>query len=85
MSEVIINDGTKCPVSVVSRPGMFISHTCVDWIFLPSGKLFVRGDATMHLSSTVAPSMINMDVALMSAIAWCLAIVRSLINFCIGF
>ena len=35
----------------------------------------------MRLLSTAAPSMMNMDVAPMSAIAWCLAIVRAMINF----
>ncbi len=84
-SEAIVNDGTICPVSVVGRPGMFISHTCVDWILLPSGKLIVRGDTTMRLLSTAAPSMMNMDIAPVSAIAWCLAIVRALINFGLGF
>ncbi len=85
MSEAIVNDGTICPVSVVVSPGMFISHTCVDWILLPSCKLIVRGDTAMCLLSTAAPSMMNMDVAPMSAIAWCLAVVRALINFGLGF
>jgi hypothetical protein len=43
------------------------------------------GDTTMCLLSTAAPSMMNMDVAPMSAIAWCLAVVRALINFGLGF
>ncbi len=38
MSDAIVNGGTMCPVNVVGRPGILISHTCVDWIFLPSGK-----------------------------------------------
>ncbi len=80
MSEAIVNDRMICPVSVVGRPGMFISHTCVDWILLPSGKLIMRGDTAMRLLSMAAPSMMNMDVAPVSAIAWCLAIVRALIN-----
>jgi hypothetical protein len=81
MSEAIVNDGTICPFSVVGRHGMFISHTCVDWILLPSGKLIVRGDTAIHLLPMAAPSVMNMDVAPMSAIAWCLAIVRAMINF----
>jgi hypothetical protein len=85
MSEAIVNDGTICPVSVVSSLGMFISHTCVDWILLRSGNLIVRGDTAMHLLSTAEPSMMNIDVAPMSAIAWCFAIVRALINFGLGF
>ena len=87
MSEAIVNDRTICPVSVVGSPGMFISHTytCVDRILLPSGKLIVRGDTAMHFLSTVAPSMMNMDVTPVSAIAWCFAIVRALITFGLGF
>ncbi len=85
MSEGIVNDGTICPVSVVGSPGMFIPHTCVDWIFLPSGKLIVRGDTAMRLLSMAAPSMMNMDIAPVSAIAWSFAIVRALITFGLGF
>ncbi len=85
MSEAIVNDGTICPVSVVGSPGMFISHTCVDWILLSSSKLIVRGDTAMRLLSTAAPSMMNMDVAPVSAIAWCFAIVRALITFGLDF
>ncbi len=85
MSEAIVNDGMICPVSVVGSPGMFISHTCVDWIILPSGKLIVRGDTAMRLLSTAAHSMMNMDVAHVSGIAWCFAIVRALIAFGLDF
>jgi hypothetical protein len=85
MSEAIDNDRSTCPVSVVGSPRMFISHTCVDWILLPSGKLIVRGDTAMRLLSMPAPSMMNMDVAPMSVIAWCFAIVRALITLGLGF
>jgi hypothetical protein len=85
MSEAIVNDGTICPVSVVGRPRMFISHTCVDWILLPYGKSIVMGDTAMHLLSTAAPSMMNMDITPVSPIAWCIAIGRALINFGLGF
>ncbi len=35
----------------------------------------------MHLLSMAAPSMMNMDIAPVSPIAWCFAIVRALITF----
>ncbi len=70
MSDAIINDGKICPVSVVGRPGIFISYTCVDWIFLPSGKLIVRGDTAIRLLPMAAPSMMKMEVAPVSVIAW---------------
>ena len=85
MGDAIDSDGTMWPTKTVGRPGICISHTCVDWILLPSGKLIVRGDTAMRLLSTAAPSMMNMDVAPVSVIAWCLAIVRALINFGLGF
>ncbi len=44
MRDAIVSDGTMRPrTKTVGRPGIWISHTCVDWIFLPSGKLIVRG------------------------------------------
>jgi hypothetical protein len=49
MRDGIVNDGTICPVNIVGRPGILISHTCVDWIFLLSGKLIVRGDTVIRL------------------------------------
>ncbi len=54
MRDAVVNDGTMCPVNIVGRPGILISHTYVDWIFLPSGKLIVRGDTAIHLLSTAA-------------------------------
>jgi hypothetical protein len=84
MRDAIVNDGTMCPVNIIGRPGTLISHTCVDWIFLPSGKLIVRGDIAICLLSTAAPSMMKMEVAPVSAIAWLAAIVRALRNCGIG-
>jgi hypothetical protein len=84
MRDAIVNDGTMCPVNVVGRPGILISHTCVDWIFLPSGKLIVRGDTTIRLLSMTAPSMMKKEVAPVSAIAWLAAIIRALSNCVIG-
>jgi hypothetical protein len=85
MRDVIVNDGAMCPVNIVGRPRILISNTCVDWTFLPSGKLIVRGDTMIRLLSTAAPSMMKMEVVPLSAIAWLAAIVRALRNSGIGF
>jgi hypothetical protein len=63
MRDTMVNNGTMCPVKTVGRPGMFILHTCVEYIFLPSGKLIVRGVRVTRLLSTGAPSMMNIDIA----------------------
>jgi hypothetical protein len=84
MRDAIVNNGTMCPVIIVGRPGILISHTCVDWIFLPSGKLIMRGDTMIRLLSMAAPSMMKMEVVPMSAIAWLAAIVQVLRNCGIG-
>ena len=75
ISNVTFNDATICPISIVARPGILMSQTCVDTTCLPSGKLIVSGSFAMRLLSISAPSMIKMEVAPVSAIAWCVVIV----------
>jgi hypothetical protein len=75
ISNATFNDGTICPVTIVGRPGILMSQTCVDTTFLPSGKLMVSGSVAMHLLSTSAPSMMKMEVAPVLAMAWFVAIV----------
>ncbi len=53
-------------------------HTCVDLIFLPSGRLTVNGFVANCLFSTSTPSITKMDVAPMSATARFVAIVIAL-------
>jgi hypothetical protein len=84
MRDAIVNDGSMCPVNIVGRPGILISHTCVDWIFLPSGKLIVRGNTVIRLLSPAAPSMMKMEVMPVSATAWLSAIVKALRNCGVG-
>ena len=43
ISEAISSCGTMWPVSMVGRPGICMSHICVDLIFDPSGRLIVSG------------------------------------------
>ena len=78
MSNAMLREGTMCPKRIVGKPGICMSHTCVYLICFPSGKLIVRGDIAGHLLSTSAPSIIKMEVAPMSAIAWLVAIVSAL-------
>ena len=78
MRDAIVNDGTMCPVKTVGRPGMWMSFMCVEYIFLPSGKLIVRGVRVTCLLSTCAPSMMKINVAPVSAMAWLVANVKVL-------
>ncbi len=43
MRDAIVNDGTMCPVNVVGRPRILMSHTCVDWIFFAIGQINCEG------------------------------------------
>ena len=78
MRDAMVNDGTMRPVKTVRRPGMLISHTCVEYFFLRSGKLIVRGVRVTCLLSTGALSMMNIDVAPVSAMTWLVANVKVL-------
>jgi hypothetical protein len=78
ISDVTFKDGMIYPVSIVGRPGILMSQTCVDNTFLPSGKLIVSGFSAIRLLSTSAPSMMKMEVAPVSVMAWVVAIVIAL-------
>jgi hypothetical protein len=70
INDAILNLGTMCPVRIVGRPGIVMSHMCVDFTLLLSGKLIVNGCNEGHKLLTGVPPMINMEVAPVSAIAW---------------
>ncbi len=57
-----------------------MSHTCVDQTCEPSGKLMMSGVAVTRLLATSVPSMIKMEVAPVSAMAWLGAIVTALMT-----
>ena len=57
------------PVRIVGRPGICISHTCVDLIFVPFGRLILSGFVVTYLLWTGIPSMMKIAVAPVSAIA----------------
>ena len=67
-----------CPVRHVGSPGIFISHSCVECTFLPSGKRIVMGVNATLLLSTSTPSITKIEVAPVSAMAWDVAIVIAL-------
>jgi len=75
MSDATVSDGTICPVKMVGKPGIVMSHMCDDFTCFPSGRLIVRGDVATRLLTTSMPSIMNMDVAPVSAMAWSRAIV----------
>ena len=70
INDAIVNLGTICPVKIVGRPGIVMSHMCVDFTLLLSGKLIVNSCDKGCKLLTGVPSMINMEVALVSVIAW---------------
>ena len=75
INDAMARCGTMCPVSIVGRPGIAISHLCVDWTTVPSGRFIFSGVFDNRLLSTSTPSMMKMDVAPVSAMAWSVAMV----------
>ena len=67
--------GTMDPVNTIGRPGIFMSHMCVDVTLLPSGKLIVIGLFVVRMFLTSVPFMMNIEVAPVLAIASVEAIV----------
>ena len=78
MSDAIFKSGMIWPVKITGNPGIFMSHTCVDLIFLPSRRLTVSGFVANLLFSTSTPSITKMDVAPVSATARFVAFVIAL-------
>ncbi len=83
-SDAIAKFGTICPVNVVGSPGMLMLHICVDLTCLPSGRLIVNGFVAGRLFLTLTPSMMNIDVAPVSAMACNAAIVSAFRYYGIG-
>jgi hypothetical protein len=78
MSDAIFKSGKMWPVKIMGDPGIFMSHTCVDLIFLPSGRLTVSGYVANPLFSTSTPSITKMDIAPISTTSRFIAIVVAL-------
>ncbi len=77
MRDTTFSKGMMCPVKTVGSPGIFLLQICIDMIYLPSGKFIVRGFLATHLLTMSRPCMMNMDVALVLAIAWFAAIINA--------
>ncbi len=77
MSDARTKSGTMCPVKMIGRPGIAMSHTCADITFLPLGRFIVNGFEVLHLLTTLMPPMIKMDVALVPALACKVAMVNA--------
>jgi len=69
MRDAIVMPGTMYPVNTIGRPGIFMSHMCVDVTLLTSGKLIVIGLFVVRRVLTGVPFMMNIEVAPVSAIA----------------
>jgi hypothetical protein len=63
------NSGTMCPTRVVGRPGITMSHICVDSTRRPSANATLRRHVVFHLLRTGVPSITKIWVAPESAIA----------------
>jgi hypothetical protein len=75
ISNMITRCGTMCPVKIVGNPGIVMPQMCVDLTFRPSGMLLVNGLGLICLLTTSMPSIMKMDVALVSVIACVVATV----------
>ena len=76
ISEAIVRCGTMCPVRIAGNPGMMTSHSCVEVILRPSGRLILIGFVVMRLFWTLSVSMTKMDVPPVSAMAWLNAMIE---------
>ncbi len=68
----------------MGRPGIVMSHRCVDLTWLPSGKMIVIGFVAGRMFLTGVPSIMNMDVAPVSTISCNVAIVITLRYWRVG-
>ncbi len=64
-----------CPVEIGGNPGIVMSQMCVNHICHPSGTLICNGLLAGHLLTTPTPSMMKIEVAPVSTMAWVVAIV----------
>jgi hypothetical protein len=58
-----------CPSNTCGNPGISRSHICVDFTFVPSGNLILRGFVGRHTFFIGVFFMTNMDVAPVSTTA----------------
>jgi hypothetical protein len=69
INNAIVNLGTIGPTSTFGRPGIVMSHVCVDFTFVSSGRLMVSERMAGRMFLHGVPSMMKIEVAPVSAIA----------------
>jgi hypothetical protein len=79
IKDVINNLATMCPVKILGRPGIIMLQNCVDLTWLPLGKFIINCFVAGQMFLAGVPSIMNMDIAPVSAIACNVAIVIALI------
>ncbi len=67
--EAMDNSGTMCPTRVVGRPGITMSHICVDSTRRPSANATLRRHVVFCLLRTGVPSIMKIWIAPKSSIA----------------
>ncbi len=78
IKDAIDNLGKMRPVKTIGRPWIVMLHRCVNFTWLPPNKFIVSCLVAGRVFLTGVPSIINIDVALVSAIASIDAIVIAL-------
>ena len=81
INDAIDNFGTTCPTNTFGSPGIVMSQVCVDFTFVPSGRLMVSRRMAGQRFQHGVPSMMNIDVAPVSAIA-CDAAMAIALRYC---
>ena len=69
INNAIDNFRTTCPTNTFGSPGIVMSHVCVDFTFVLSGRLIVSGRIANWRFLHGVPSMMKIDNAPVSAIA----------------
>jgi hypothetical protein len=78
--DAIVIPGTICPLNIVRRPGMVMSQMWVEATLLPPGKVMVIGWSAGRKFLKSVPFIMNIEVALMSAMACFAVIVIALVH-----
>jgi hypothetical protein len=76
--DAIVIPGMICPVNIVERPGMVMSHMWVETTLLPLSKVMVIGWSARHKLLTGVPFIINIEVTPLSKMARVVVIVLEL-------
>ena len=58
-----------CPVRIIGRPRMLMSHMCVECTVSPLGRLMVSGSSAGRMLDMGIPAITKMDVAPVLAMA----------------